>query len=702
MKILSILLAFIPCVLSAQPIDRQQVVSRHNIVIHETLPTSPAQVGNGRFAFGMDITGLQTFVPFNTLSDWGWHNSPLPEDTRVEDFTHTEITSYGRTIKYPLNNPTEPELTKWLKSNPHRINLGRVGMIIYKLDGSVVDEEADFDAKRQETDLWTGSVVSSFTIDGRDVSVTTVCSPDKDMVAVRVSSPLLAEGRIKIFFDYPYWDGKEFSKLIGAYSNTEVHSTTLKTEGDRHAAIRHTMDDLSYDTKIRWSSADASIERFNESAHRYILTPGNSQTFDFTFLYTKDSSEDPAYSFDEVEEKSAQEWLRYWQSGAAVDLSGSSDPRWEELERRIVLSQYLMRINECGSLPPQESGLVNNGWFGRFHWEMTWWHGAHWAMWGRPQYATWMDAYRRFLPQAKERAAFEGRKGARWPKCTGDNFREWPCDVHAFLCWQQPHPIYFAEQQWRLNPGEETLERWKDIVFATADHIADYPFKDGRRYVLGPPVAPVSENTDYQTTLNPIFELSYFRYALRTALQWAKRAGLPPARTKQWEKVLKGLAELPQKDGYYITAESMQNMWEKFNSEHPALTGVYGWLPGDGVDIGTFRRTFHRVLETWQMDAVWGWDYPMLAMAAARLGEPETAIDLLCATTLKYNFDEHGLAHTWPYPYFPANGGLLSAVAMMCGGWDGLGDIPGSRGIAPGFPKDGRWKVKYEGFGKMQ
>ena len=55
--------------------------------------------------------------------------------------------------------------------------------------------------------------------------------------------------------------------------------------------------------------------------------------------------------------------------------------RWRELERRIVLSQYLLAVNEAGSLPPQESGLVNNGWNGKFHMEMYWWHAAHYALW---------------------------------------------------------------------------------------------------------------------------------------------------------------------------------------------------------------------------------------------------------------------------------------------------------------------------------
>ena len=64
-------------------------------------------------------------------------------------------------------------------------------------------------------------------------------------------------------------------------------------------------------------------------------------------------------------------------------MSGSQDPRWRELERRIVLSQYLTAIQCAGSLPPQETGLTCNSWEGKFHLEMHWWHAAHFALWDR-------------------------------------------------------------------------------------------------------------------------------------------------------------------------------------------------------------------------------------------------------------------------------------------------------------------------------
>lgn len=46
--------------------------------------TSPLQVGNGDFAFNVDNTGMQTLIPFNTLSSWGWHKDRLPENGYVD------------------------------------------------------------------------------------------------------------------------------------------------------------------------------------------------------------------------------------------------------------------------------------------------------------------------------------------------------------------------------------------------------------------------------------------------------------------------------------------------------------------------------------------------------------------------------------------------------------------------------------------
>jgi hypothetical protein len=677
-------------------IDRKAVVERHNIVITKTNPRSPAQAGNGKFAFGMDITGLQSFVAFNTLSDWGWHSAPLPSGMSPDDFQEPIIETHGRPVPYYNANPKQPELSAWLAGNPHRFNLGRIGLRLIKSDGKDATEQ-DLENPVQKTDLWTGVVESRFQLEGKNVAVKTVCHPELDMIGIEIQSELLAAGKISLFLDFPYANAQNSGNYIGVYSNPSAHTSTI-TNTSSSAVISREMDDARYRVSLAWEQK-ARIERESPTTHRFHLKPETTGNFSLTVhFHEKETADANQWTVGKITESSVKSWQDYWLSGAAIDLSASKDNRWKELERRVVLSQYLMRINEAGLFPPQEAGLVNNGWYGRFHFEMVWWHGVHYGLWNRWElFDKYLRVYQKFLPTSIDRAKKQGYKGARWAKCTANFDRDWPHPIHATLIWQQPHPIYFAEMDYRLHPNRQTLDKWKEVVFNTADFMADYAFYDESKgeYVLGPPLFLVSENTNMMTTQNPAFELGYWRYGLRTALEWRKRLELPEQ--PEWRKVLDKLSPLPVQEGFYVTHENIRLMWTKFNFEHPALIGTYGMLPGDGADKEIFVKTLEKVVSVWNMNRTWGWDFPMIAMAAARTGKTGLAIDMLTHPAGGFQFDEHGFSTGGPFPYFPSNGGLLTAIAMMCGGWDGS-----ATGECPGFPKDGNWTVKAEGFVKMQ
>jgi hypothetical protein len=56
------------------PIDRYDLVSRHNVVVTECDTLASLSVGNGEFAFTADITGLQTF-PNSIPGGFPWGHS---------------------------------------------------------------------------------------------------------------------------------------------------------------------------------------------------------------------------------------------------------------------------------------------------------------------------------------------------------------------------------------------------------------------------------------------------------------------------------------------------------------------------------------------------------------------------------------------------------------------------------------------------
>lgn len=53
----------------AEKIDRHALVTRHNVTLTKADAQESLQAGNGGFALGVDVTGLQTFYG-NTFSDW--------------------------------------------------------------------------------------------------------------------------------------------------------------------------------------------------------------------------------------------------------------------------------------------------------------------------------------------------------------------------------------------------------------------------------------------------------------------------------------------------------------------------------------------------------------------------------------------------------------------------------------------------------
>jgi hypothetical protein len=678
-----------------QTIDRHALVRRHNPVVGKPDPFSALSVGNGNFCFTADVTGLQTFpddyrteFPLCTASQWGWHTTPLPAGLSIDQFRFKDFDTYGRPVGYASSSTGQEELFNWLRENPHRFHLGRIGFLLQRADGSPA-RPADLANIRQELDLWTGVLTSRFELDGQPVSVRTACHPDTDLLAVTIDSPLLATGRLSVLIEFPHASPRN---EMADWNSPDRHQTTW-IAGDRSAEFHRVLDNDHYSARLQWTAGTLT----KGDIHLFHLGNAGGEQLEFVCLFAPQSSGGELPSAEQTRLASASHWRNFWSTGGCVDLSHCTDERAPELERRIVLSQYNTALHCCGPMPPAETGLLFNAtWYGKAHLEMHWWHGVHFAAWNRfALLERSLDFYRKVLqPVGLATALRQGYHGCRWPKMIGPDGRDSPSPVAPLLVWQQPHPIYYAELCYRRSPTSQTLQQWEPIVSETADFMASYAVLDQKsgRYVLGPPLKTVSENTETTTNINPAFELAYWRFGLRLALQWRQRMGRDPE--PLWADVLSRLATLPQQDGCYLLQEGMTDTYRKWNWEHPALLGVLGMQPGDGVDPAIMRNTVRKVFAVWDFDRAWGWDFPMAALAAARVGEPELAVEALLKKSPKnlYHPNGHNYQRESLTAYLPGNGGLLSAVAMMCAGWTGGPDRP-----TPGFPDDGKWDVRWEG-----
>jgi hypothetical protein len=716
---------------AAAPIDRHALVTRHNPTITAIDKSAPFMVGNGNFAFTADITGLQTFqeqysplVPLITEAQWGWHGFPGKFELKQ---ALKPFKVRGKLRWYPAlenwDEAKQPEI-QWLRENPHKFSLGRLGLRLANTNGEAASF-ADLSATRQTLDLWNGRLNSGFSFDGVPVEVETSVHPQRDLLIVRLKSQLLFDGRLGIDLKFP-GVSRKLNPDPADWDHPETHSTQAFARGPGGITLTRTLDATQYSVKL---TSDRELDIETPGPHTYRMTaPGSTQV---TLLVEFTAGPAAANLPDTEAARAAVStwWQGYWMNGGVVDFKGSKHPQAGELERRIVLSQYLTAVNSAGVYPPQEEGLFSNSWNGKFHLEMHAWHAAHFAVWGRPQLLERsMPWYLAHLDEARKRAKDMGVKGAWWPKMVGPEGRESPSTVNPWIMWQQPHPIYLAETLYNVRKDKAVLEKYRDLVFETAELLVSWPFLDKKedRFILGPPMIPAQENFEPQATFNPTFELAYFRFGVATAQDWRVRLGMP--KDPKWDDFLFRLSKLPQKDGIYLAAESQQDLWERArspqcskgntaeacpNRDHPSFVAAYGLLPGWGADRETMRRTLKAVVSDWDLRQTWGWDWPMLAMTATRLDEPEMAVNFLLTDAKNFQFGVSGMtprvhivADGAPHAagsqdgpgyrrsaetYFPSNGALLLAVGLMVAGGQSVHELN------PGFPPNGQWIVHSEG-----
>jgi hypothetical protein len=693
---------------AAEPIDRLALVTRHNPVIRAVDPDAPLTVGNGGFAFTADITGLQTFaelyqrrgVPVETLSRWCWVSDENPHHYTLADANKDFTLPDGRVLGYPTR--ASSPAGDWLRKNPRNHPLGQLALEWLKDDGSAL-APADIQQPEQTLDLWRGLLTSRYSLGGVPVTVTTACAPGSDTVAVRIESALVASGKLRVRLAFPRGHDLAVKNTPGLdWSRPEAHTSRLLPDG----RIERTVTGAKY-----FVACDRPLTE--AAPHTFHLTGDAGQpVLEFTLQYSPRAPTAANAGAAAIRAASAAHWEKFWRDGAAVDFTGSTDPRAAQLEQRIILSRYLMAVQMAGDVPPQESGLTCSTWYGKHHTEMIWWHTAHFALWGHDalleKNLAWFQAQ---LPAARALAASRGLKGARWAKMTGPAMRESP-GGNPLIVWNQPHLVYLAELLYRNSPTPATLSRYGELVQATADCLASMVhWNDAeKQYNLGPPLWIAQEIYDQATSNNPSFELAYWRWALGVAQQWRERAGRP--RDKKWDHVIAHLAPVPQKDGKYVALGSNPDTFDNLDSrhDHPTMLAPLGVLPeAPGVDRATMERTLDAVLKTWDWETkIWGWDYPMIAMTAARLNRPDVAVEILLRKGPNNIYlpnghcpqrsDEAAVRTARPgvpkreiAVYLPANGAFLSAVALMVAGWDGA---PRAH---PGLPADGTWTVRAEG-----
>ncbi len=220
-------------------------------------------MGNGEFCFSADGTGLQT-LGGNSMSHWGWRSFPLPTGWTADQVPQTGTFQQGRNKGPDIFPEASAALRQWMFDNPHILNLGRLRLC--RADGASLAGE-DITGLTRTLDLWSGVQTSTFRVEGEPVRVETCVPPLLDAVVLRIESPLLASGALKVALDFPYPTLRN-DAWVGNFAQVGGHQTEMFRPGERRADFQRVVDTTTYYASVAWL-AGAMLIRAENSPHRF-------------------------------------------------------------------------------------------------------------------------------------------------------------------------------------------------------------------------------------------------------------------------------------------------------------------------------------------------------------------------------------------------------------------------------------------------
>ena len=255
-------------------IDRTALVARHDPALSRSPAARPARGGQrrvrrlGRRYRPADLPRRVQLPPraaratlLGTQAQWAWHTSPAPEGQRrpsrapstTASATGSSPTSISRAA--PGGEATDPT-DAWRRENPHRLHLGLMGL---RLDGAA-PAIGDLEELDQHLDMAAGVITSRFTWRGTRFAVTTCVHPDRETpspCASRASG--LGPARAGLSLHLPYGSG-DWSDPAD-FGRDDAHTTEL-VDGTAGQRVRRRLDADGYDIVVH----GAALQR--DAPHR--------------------------------------------------------------------------------------------------------------------------------------------------------------------------------------------------------------------------------------------------------------------------------------------------------------------------------------------------------------------------------------------------------------------------------------------------
>lgn len=595
-------------------------IEKFNVVNTFADTENPLSTGNGDFAFTCDITGLQTFyasydtIPLCSMSDLVWAEREVTSPKPYESFTRA---SDGKEIKY-MSDVKSPYYSE------HRLNAYKFDLfkLAFTLRGKPLSLDGVTDI-RQELDLFSGRIVSEFAYAGEKVKVKTFVPQDKNNLQIDVETDLRGL-EINLFFLTPSPDLK----------GGEAPDSRFELVG---SAVVRKGGDFGYKLYIKSDMPRQGLVFDAGGGGRLIVS------LDGDFGTGKDMGE-------------------YFARASSFNIDD------EEIMRRYVLSLYLLKVNSLGKYPPAETGLTCNSWYGKFHLEMHLWHDLGIIKAGLYEYVLpSLKWYLSIIDSSEKRAAFQGYKGMRPPKMTSPRGDDSPSNIGCFLIWQIPHIFVMLDEIYKLDKTALDFKEFAPVLCGFADFLSDFWYLKDGEYHLDSPLIPANENVEKDKD-TPIFETCYTLHAFRLFKKWTERLDISYDFTKI-DDILSRYVKPAVRDGAYEAFIGCTDTYAKYNTDHPMTIGGYSFFKSEALNAETVAASLKKILGCWNFESCWGWDFPMLAMAANNVGDEKLATQILKSPAPKNTYLKNG--HNPQLPrndlpvYLPGNGAFVLAVTEI-------------------------------------
>ena len=281
----------------------RELVSENSIEVPGTGKPHNILLGNGRFIFIPDLTGLQS-------SDCTLGTSSI---------IHTGTDEKAHAIP-------------------------NVCMVVFGEDGKRLSVN-EFKRPLQNLNLWTAELKSRFEADGVPVSVQTVCHPDYDMISVRIVSGLLMRHRIMINIKM---NGENFtSPNDNQFAGGRVGFNVM-SDSQNVAMVKYAPDGLDHYLLLWKNSAELTLS----GNHELRIDPVKiDSVYSFSFLFMEDTENGRVQNFGETLFASSKSWEKYWTSP-----ENSSVIR--QLKSSVEIKRVLFELYR-EKLKIKQSGLVN-------------------------------------------------------------------------------------------------------------------------------------------------------------------------------------------------------------------------------------------------------------------------------------------------------------------------------------------------------